>query len=138
MKVLVIDGQGGGMGRQLVEALKRARPEQKVLCVGTNAMATAAMLKAGADGGATGENAAVVNCRDAGLILGPVGIVLADALMGEITPAIAAAVGRSEGYKVLLPAVNCRVRMAGLARGLSLKQAVESAVEQAIEILDKG
>ena len=138
MKVLVIDGQGGGMGRQLVEALKKARPQQAVLCVGTNAMATAAMLKAGADGGATGENAVVVNCRDAGLILGPVGIVLADALMGEITPAIAAAVGRSPALKVLLPAVNCLVRLAGMPPALTLRQAIESALAQALEILDKG
>lgn len=135
MKVLVIDGQGGGMGRQLVETLKKARPDQQILCVGTNAMATAAMIRAGADGGATGENAVIVNCRDAGLILGPVGIVLADALLGEITPAMAAAVGRSPAVKILLPAANCRVRVAG-AENLPMRQAVDDAVAQAVQFID--
>lgn len=136
MKVLVIDGQGGGMGRELVEALKRALPDQPICAVGTNAMATAAMLKAGADAGATGENAVLVNCRDAGLILGPLGIVLADALMGEISPAMAAAVGASPAVKLLLPASRCNVCVAG-TRALTLRQAVDAAVEQAREFLLK-
>ncbi|MBQ2956271.1 MAG: DUF3842 family protein, partial [Clostridia bacterium] len=76
MKIIVIDGQGGGVGKQLVEKLKAKLPDQPVLALGTNAMATAGMLKAGADQGATGESAIVYNCRDADIILGPIGIVL--------------------------------------------------------------
>ena len=94
-KVLVIDGQGGGLGRQLVSALAAACPEAELTAVGTNSLAANAMLKAGASRAATGENAVVVNCRRADVIVGPIGIVIADALLGEITPAMAAAVCQS-------------------------------------------
>ena len=107
MKILIIDGQGGGIGRQLVEALKRAG-ENDVACVGTNAIATTAMLRAGATRAATGENAALVACREAEVIAGPVGIVIADALLGEVTPRMAAAVGQSLARKVLIPVNQCR------------------------------
>ena len=86
MEILVIDGQGGGLGRQLVAAVKKAVPQAVVTAIGTNSAATSAMLKAGADRAATGENAVVVGCRRADVILGPIGIVMADALLGEITP----------------------------------------------------
>lgn len=89
MEILVIDGQGGGLGRQLVAAVKKAVPQAVVTAIGTNSAATSAMLKAGADRAATGENAVVVGCRRADVILGPIGIVMADALLGEITPAMA-------------------------------------------------
>ena len=92
MNVLVIDGQGGGLGRQLVAAISAACPEARLTAVGTNSLATSAMLKAGTVRAATGENAVVVNCRTADIIVGPIGIVIADALLGEITPAMAAAV----------------------------------------------
>ena len=86
MNVLVIDGQGGGLGRQLVAAISAACPEARLTAVGTNSLATSAMLKAGTVRAATGENAVVVNCRTADIIVGPIGIVIADALLGEITP----------------------------------------------------
>lgn len=86
MNILVIDGQGGGVGRQLVENIKKNYPSIEVTVVGTNALATQTMLKAGADHGATGENAVIVGCRTADIILGPLGIVIADSLWGEITP----------------------------------------------------
>ena len=89
MRVVIIDGQGGGMGRALTERLRAASPEAEIVAVGTNVLATAAMLKAGASAGATGENAVRVNCRRADVIAGPIGIVLADALLGEITPEMA-------------------------------------------------
>ena len=89
MEILVIDGQGGGLGRQLVAAVKKAVPQAVVTAIGTNSAATSAMLKAGADRAATGENAVVVGCRRADVILGPIGIVMADAMLGEITPAMA-------------------------------------------------
>ena len=89
MRVLVIDGQGGGLGRQLVTAITALCPEAELTAVGTNSMAASAMLKAGAARAATGENAVVVNARRADIIVGPIGIVIADALLGEITPAMA-------------------------------------------------
>lgn len=106
-KVLVIDGQGGGLGRQLVSALAAACPEAELTAVGTNSLAANAMLKAGASRAATGENAVVVNCRHADIIVGPIGIVIADALLGEITPAMAAAVCQSGAKRVLIPVNHC-------------------------------
>ena len=93
--VLIIDGQGGQLGRQMVEAVRRLIPEAQITAVGTNALATSAMLRAGADRGATGENSVIVCTRDADIIVGPVGIVIADSLLGEITPAMAVAVDKA-------------------------------------------
>lgn len=107
MKILVIDGQGGGLGKQLVAALSAQCPQAQLTAVGTNSLATSAMRKAGAVRTATGENAVVVNCRHADVIVGPIGIVIADALLGEITPAMAAAVCQSGAKRVLIPVNNC-------------------------------
>ena len=103
MKIVILDAQGGGMGRQLVEGLKKALPNQPLIAVGTNALATAAMLRAGADQVATGENAVVVCAGMADLILCPIGMVLCDAMLGEVTANMALAVGRSKAHKILLP-----------------------------------
>ena len=130
MKVVVIDGAGGGVGKALVEGLKRAVPGAEVIAVGLNALATAAMLRAGADAGATGENPVRVACRDAGLILGPIGIAFADAMLGEVTDECARAVAASRAVKILVPVGRCGVRIAGTG-GLSLGAAVEDAVRQA-------
>ena len=130
MNVVVMDAQGGGMGRQLVEGLKRAMPEQPVIAVGTNALATAAMLRAGADQGATGENAVVVCAAQADLILAPIGMVLCDAMLGEVTAAMACAVGRSPAHKILVPVSRCQTTVAG-AQKLSMTEAVERAVSEA-------
>ena len=105
--ILIIDAQGGGMGRQLVTAVKSRFPDAIVTAVGTNSTATSAMLKAGADQAATGENAVVVCCRNAGIILGPIGIVIADSMLGEVTPAMAAAIGQSPAKRILLPINHC-------------------------------
>ena len=113
-KVLVIDGQGGGLGRQLVSALAAACPEAELTAVGTNSLAANAMLKAGASRAATGENAVVVNCRHADIIVGPIGIVIADALLGEITPAMAAAVCQSGAKRVLVPINHCENYVVGV------------------------
>ena len=113
-KVLVIDGQGGGLGRQLVSALAAACPEAELTAVGTNSLAANAMLKAGASRAATGENAVVVNCRHADVIVGPIGIVIADALLGEITPAMAAAVCQSGAKRVLVPINHCENYVVGV------------------------
>lgn len=108
MRVLVIDGQGGGIGSGLMEQLRQAElPGVELLAVGTNVMATSAMLRAGAHAAATGENAVIFNSARADLILGPIGIVMANSMMGEITPAMAAAVASSEAKKLLIPITKC-------------------------------
>ena len=112
MNVLVIDGQGGGLGRQLVAALSAQCPDIRLVAVGTNSVAAQAMHKAGAQRAATGENAVVVNCRNADV--GPIGIVIADALLGEITPAMAAAVCQSSATRVLIPVNHCENYIVGV------------------------
>ncbi len=116
MNILIIDGQGGGVGRKLVENIKKNFPEQIITAVGTNALASQAMLKAGADRTATGENAVVVGCRTADIIIGPIGIAIADSLWGEITPDMALAVGRSNAVRILLPMNLCDNYIAGVDR----------------------
>lgn len=131
MNLLIIDGQGGGIGRQLVAAIKSAMPKQPLMAVGLNAAATAAMLKAGADSAATGENAVVVACRRAEVILGPVGIVIADALMGEMTPRAAKAVGQSKARRILIPVNHCDSVVVGVEdvpMGILLQKAVEEVL----------
>ena len=108
MEILVIDGQGGRIGQQLIKAILARYPQVEVTAIGTNSLATSAMLKGGASQGATGENALLVACRRADVILGPLGIVIADALMGEISPAMAVAVGQARARRILIPLNQCR------------------------------
>ena len=129
VRVLIIDGQGGRMGAQLVEGLKNAVPAACITAVGTNAIATSAMVRAGASQAATGENAVVVNSRRADIIAGPLGIVMADSLLGEITPAMAAAVAQSEAFKVLLPVNRCTHVVVGVL-DLSMGQLISLAVQR--------
>ena len=103
MKILVIDGQGGGVGKNLIAALKREMPSQPLIALGTNTQATAAMLKAGADQGATGENAIRYQCKSADVIVGVTGLLNANSMLGEVSPAIAMAISLSEAQKVLVP-----------------------------------
>ena len=113
MKITIIDGQGGKIGKTLIEQLKKRHPELELYAIGTNSIATSAMLKAGADYGATGENPCIVNAQDSDIIIGPVGIVFANALLGEITPAIATAVGASKAFKILIPTNRCNHYIVG-------------------------
>ena len=103
MNILIIDAQGGGIGKQIISAVKKSYPSLTVTAIGTNSTATANMLKAGADG----ENAVIVGCRKADLIIGPIGIVIADSLFGEVTPKMAAAVGQSMAKRLLIPINQC-------------------------------
>ncbi len=127
MKILVIDGQGGKIGKAVIEGLIAELPKAHIVAVGTNSVATAAMLKAGAHAGATGENPAVVNSRDSDVIVGPIGIIIANALYGEVTPALATAVSGSGAVKVLIPAAKCKVIVAG-TEDLPLARYVADAI----------
>ena len=129
MNILVIDAQGGGIGKQIVSALKKRYPEQYITAVGTNSLATSAMLKAGADVVATGENPVIVCSRRADVIIGPVGIVIADALLGEITAAMAAAVGQSPAKRILVPVNHCDNYIVGVT-DLSMAKLIEGVVTE--------
>lgn len=129
MNILVIDAQGGGVGKQLITAMKQSVQDIVITAVGTNSAATSAMLKAGADFAATGENAVVVACRKADVIVGPVGIVIADALLGEITPRMAVAVAQSDAKKILLPFNHCDNIIAGVSE-YQVGKLVQAAVAE--------
>ena len=128
MNVVVIDGQSGRMGQMFIERATAANLPCQITAVGTNAIATPAMLKAGAEAGATGENPVLVACRTADVIVGPIGILAADSLMGEITPTMAVAIGRSDAKKLLLPVNHCNNLVAG-TQALSLSRLMDEAVE---------
>ena len=132
-KVLIIDGQGGLLGKQMVAACKKVLPSAEITAVGTNTMATAAMLKAGATNGATGENAVIVCARRADIIVGPVGIAIADSLLGEITPAMATAIGQSEAIKILLPVNKCNNIIIG-TENKTTSELIDEAIEKIKEI----
>lgn len=136
MNILIIDAQGGGVGRQLVLAIRARFPGADVTAVGTNAAATSAMMKAGASRAATGENAVVVCSRRADVIVGAIGIVIADAMLGEITPRMAAAVAQSGAKRILLPVSHCDNIVAGVA-GQTVARLVDAAVQE-LENLQEG
>lgn len=127
MNILVIDGQGGQLGSQLIKAILGNFKEVKVVAAGTNAIATAAMLKAGAHQAATGENPVVVACRKADVIIGPIGIVIADAMFGEVTPKMAMAVGQADAVRILLPVNRCDNLVAGVP-DLSMSTLIEDVI----------
>ena len=129
MNILVIDAQGGGIGKQLVSEIKEKIPAAHITAVGTNTTATMAMLKAGADEAATGENPIIVACRKADVITGPVGIVIADSLLGEVTPASAMAVAQSPAKRVLIPFSQCDNIIVGMS-DKSTGSLIQSAVEE--------
>lgn len=129
MRLLVIDAQGGGIGRQVVSAVKSKFPAMEITAVGTNGTASSAMLKAGADHAATGENAVIVGCRRADVIIGPIGIVIADSLHGEITPAMAVAVGQSMARRILIPVNQCDNLVVGVS-DYSVGRLVEAALAE--------
>ena len=137
MDILIIDGQGGNLGRMLTRRLREALPQADIVAVGTNSTATENMLKGGADRAATGENAVVVNARRARVITGPLGIVIADALLGEVTPAMAMAVGTSDAVRVLIPMNRCDTLVAGVAEK-PMGELVEDAVRRIVDLLSKA
>ena len=115
MNIIIIDGQGGQLGAQLVKEITARFQDVDLTAIGTNAVATAAMLKAGAKNAATGENPVVVACRKADVIIGPIGIVIADSLLGEVTERMALAVSRADAVRILIPLNKCKNLVAGVA-----------------------
>ena len=130
MNILVIDGQGGRIGRQLIKSIRERFPEVDITAVGTNSVATAEMLRGGASRAVTGENPVIVACRTADVIMGPIGIVIADAMLGEITPAMAVAVGQARAERILIPLNRCENIVVGVA-----EQPVNSLLAGAVEEL---
>ena len=113
--VLVVDAQGGGLGRQLIATIRKTIGDLHILAVGTNTAATSAMLKAGADEAATGENPVLVASRKADFIIGPVGMVIANAMLGEITPAMARAIAEADAKRIMIPFSSCDNYIAGVS-----------------------
>ncbi len=127
--VMVVDAQGGGLGKQLITIIKKELPEVHVLAVGANSTATSSMLRAGANEAATGENAARVASRKADIIIGPIGMVVADAMLGEITPAIACAIAQADAMRIMIPFNNCNNYIAGVS-DLSTGRLIADALKQ--------
>lgn len=137
MTILVIDAQGGGIGRQLITAIKQNIPTASIIAVGTNSAAATAMLKAGADKTATGENSVIVGCRRADIIIGPIGIVIADSLLGEITPGMALAVAQSRAKRILIPFNHCDNIIAGVS-DFNVTTLIQSAVAEIKKIQENS
>jgi len=136
MNILVIDGQGGRLGRKLLEGIRKTCPEANITAVGTNSMATEYMMNSNcANQLATGENAVIVACRTAQIIVGPFGIATADAMMGEISPAMANAVASSAAYRVLIPMNLCNTYVAGIMKGSAA--IMEDAMNHIKELTEK-
>ena len=133
MNILVIDAQGGGIGRQLITKLLEKLPEADIVAAGTNSMATNAMIKAGAKRAATGENAIRYCASQAKIITGPIGIIVANAMLGEISPVISESVGSSSAKKVLIPITHCNTIIAG-TKALPVKDCIEDAVDRIVRI----
>lgn len=133
-RILIIDAQGGGLGKALITMIKKELPGVFITAVGTNSAATGAMLKAGADEAATGENSVITASRKAHIILGPVGIVIADAMIGEVTPAMAAAVAQANAKRILIPFSNCDTIIAGVG-DFSPSKLISDAVSELKKIV---
>ena len=127
MNVVIIDGQGGQLGAQLVKEISAQFPNINLTAIGTNSVATATMIKAGAKNAATGENSVVVACRKANIIIGPIGIVITDSLLGEITEKMAIAVCRADAVRILIPVNRCDNLVAGVPN-INTKTLIDDAI----------
>lgn len=134
MIAAVVDGQGGGIGKAIVEGLKAELPRLRILALGTNSAATGQMLRAGADDGATGENAIIHNMQHVDIVVGVIGILNANSMMGELSPAMAAAIGGSHTYKVLLPVNRCHIHVVSV-EDVPLGKHIDNAVKAVKEYI---
>ena len=135
MNITIIDGQGGQLGAMLVKEMLEKFEDINLTVIGTNTVATATMLKAGTKNGATGENPVIVACRKSNVIVGPIGIVIADSLFGEITEKMAVAIGKSAATRILIPINRCDNIIAGVPN-LNAKLLVDDAVSKIREIIN--
>lgn len=135
MKIVIIDGQGGRMGAMLVEQIRKINATLQITAIGTNSIATAAMLRAGATQGATGENPVVYNAGSADIIGGPIGIIVANALLGEITPTIASAVASCDAQKILIPVSKCNSHVVGV-KDMPLSEYIALAAKEICALAD--
>lgn len=135
MNILVLDGHGGQLGVQLVKEITAKFPRESITAIGTNAVATAAMLKAGAKNAATGENPVIVACRKADVIIGPIGIVIADSLLGEITPPMALAIAQADATRILIPMNKCENLVAGV-KGQGTAELIADAMEKLRAVIE--
>ncbi|MBR2671930.1 MAG: DUF3842 family protein [Oscillospiraceae bacterium] len=135
MDILVIDGQGGNIGRQLIKSIREAFPEVTITAVGTNSIATQNMLKSGASRGATGENSVMFCARSADIIIGPIGIAIPDSMLGEVTPAMATAIGQSRAKRIFIPINHCDNNVAGV-KGKTVQMLIEDAVSMLAGMID--
>ena len=135
--LLVVDGQGGGLGKNIIEKVRKAGINLHIIAVGANALATAAMLKAGADEAATGENAVVYNSQFAHYIMGGVGVIAANSMLGEVTPAMAGAVASANALKLLIPVNRCLLFVAGV-KDNGLGEKIDEAIAKIAESLEKN
>lgn len=136
MKIVVIDGQGGGVGKGIIEQLRQKKIKGEIVAVGTNVMATSSMLHAGADAGATGENAVIYNCSNAQIIVGPIGILMANSMYGEVSPGMVAAVAGSKADIVAIPMSKCAIQVVGVM-DRPLAKYLEEAADRVAELAKK-
>ncbi|MDP4181632.1 MAG: DUF3842 family protein [Bacillota bacterium] len=138
MRVAVIDGQGGGIGKSIVEKLRKELPENvEIVALGTNSLATSFMLKAGANEGATGENAIVYNSSKVDIIIGAIGIIAANSMLGELTPMMAKAIAESPAKKVLLPLNRCNIEVVGVDKSEPMPHLIDKAVQSVKESIGR-
>ena len=131
MEILVIDGQGGGLGKAIVERIRKEFDNDvKIIALGTNVTATSQMLKAGANEGATGENAICFNAKRVDVIIGPIGIIAANSMLGELTPAMATAIASSDAKKILIPSNRCNIEIVGVS-----EEPLPNQINKAVEII---
>lgn len=134
IRILIVDGQGGKLGKQLIEAIRAVYQSVEITAIGTNGIATSTMIKGGADNAATGENPIIVACRKTDIIIGPIGIVIADSLMGEITPKMATAIAQSNAVRILIPVNKCDNLVAGVP-DLSITALISDAMNKLSQII---